>query len=134
MSSSRWFPPSFLSFPDLLQKNPVAAGRELDQAIQNLYKQVYTLPTSVPTQPVPGSTTVTGSKLAIAVSGLSTITGVVASLDTGSGAVNEWVSASPSTTRGAIDIYVWKPTGVADTTPIASTTARLVRWIATGTP
>lgn len=79
-----------------------------------------------------GNSTVTGSLTDIE-TGLDTVTEVTASIDNGATAINEWVSARPSLNAvGRIDLYCWKPTAVADTTPIASTTARLVRWVAVG--
>jgi hypothetical protein len=81
-----------------------------------------------------GTTQVTGSKTGV-VTGLSSVLRVTASLDTGATATNFTVSARPSTTvRGAVDLYVWKPTAAGDTTPIAATTVTTVHWWATGTP
>lgn len=78
-----------------------------------------------------GSATVTGSENGIA-TGLSSVLYVVAGLG-GSDAVNEWVTSLPTPkVAGKIDLYVWKPTAAGNTTPIASTTARAVNWVAIG--
>jgi len=81
-----------------------------------------------------GTTTLTGSKLGIP-TGLATVTRVTASQDAGATATNFIVSARVSkSVQGAIDIYIWQPTAVGDTTPIAATTACTVHWWATGIP
>lgn len=82
-------------------------------------------------QVVTGTTTVTGSVTGI-VTGLAIVDRVIASIE-GGDAVNEWVTARPTPdTEGSLDLFAWKPTAVADTTPIASTTAREIAWIAFG--
>lgn len=78
-----------------------------------------------------GVTSVTGSQTAI-VTGLATVTEVVASIKS-TVAINEWVTVNLNGAAGKIDLYVWRVTGVADTTPIASITARDIHWIAFGT-
>ena len=78
-----------------------------------------------------GSSTVTGSLTDIA-TGLATVEQVVATIQS-SAAINEWVTTALNATPGEIDLYVWRVTGVADTTPIASITGRVVRWLAVGT-
>jgi hypothetical protein len=79
-----------------------------------------------------GTTTVTGSKTGIP-TGMTKVNQVVASI-VGSTASNQWVTAQPSTTvQGAIDIFVWAPTSSSVNTPIASTTATVVHWWASGT-
>lgn len=84
-------------------------------------------------QVVHGSTSVLGSKVGFA-SGLAQVTNVQASIDNGAVATNFTVSARPSiSVLGGIDIYVYQPTAVANTTPIAATTAVTVRWWAQGT-
>ena len=76
-----------------------------------------------------GSTTVTGSKLAIP-TGLSNVIRVVAMINSDGAPLNELVTARPAKAgpAGAIDIFIWKPTAAGNTTPIASTTARVVEW------
>ena len=78
-----------------------------------------------------GNSSVTGSLTDIA-TGLATVEQVVATIQS-SAAINEWVTTALNATPGEIDLYCWRVTGVADTTPIASITARVVRWIAVGT-
>ena len=123
-STQRWRPP--------------ATGKpELDQALRTAYDTAYGLEQ----QAVLGSekgmvvavgeSRVTGSLKDIA-TGLESVLGFVGMLKTTS-AVNEWVTGAPSTGGGGrIDLAIWKPTGVADTTPIASTTARDGMWTAWG--
>lgn len=114
------------------------ADPELDIAIKTAYDQIYT----VGDQSIAGVqnnqglasgvTTVTGSQNGIA-TGLATVTNIVASIDSEGVALNEWVNPRPTPNApGLIDLYVWKPTAAGDNTPIASTTPRLVRWIAIG--
>lgn len=79
-----------------------------------------------------GTETVTGSKIAIQ-TGLTTVDRVVATIDSGGTAFNEYITARPSQTRmGAVDIYVWRPTANNDVTPIASVTPWTVHWHASG--
>lgn len=77
-----------------------------------------------------GSATVTGSLTGIATD-LATVAQVIASIDS-SAAINEIVTVALGD-EGQISLFVWKPTAAGDTTPIASTTARTVRWFAAGT-
>lgn len=116
------------------------ADEETDVAIQRIYSSHYALEggavqgigTNGGYKQVPGTTSVKGSKTGIA-TGLSRVDHVTAVIDAGSTAVNEWLSVRPSPSLlGAIDIYVWKPTAAGDNTPVASTTSRTVRWLATG--
>ena len=111
----------------------------LDLDLKTAYDQIYTLEDQsvqgvVNNQALAsGSTDVLGSQNGIE-TGLATVTNVVASLDGGGAALNEWVNARPTpNVKGAISLAVWKPTAAGDTTPIASTTTRTVRWIAVGT-
>jgi hypothetical protein len=105
---------------------------ELDNFGKNIYDQVYGLLDRSLTGAgdagfgvASGSTSVTGSKKSIA-TGLTSVANVVASIDNGVSVVVEQVSANPSVTAGAIDLYVWDA-------GVASVNARTVRWIATGT-
>lgn len=144
----RWRPPSFLK-PDSKDADTWA---NIDLAHRNAYDQIYTvqdtlnlqantstgtvttqavLGTGNGTRMASGSASVTGSKSGIA-TGLTTVTQVVATIDNGAVGLNEWVSTSLGT-PGTINIAVWKPTANNNVTPIASTTARVVRWIAIGT-
>ncbi|MBA7591072.1 hypothetical protein ES708_33223 [subsurface metagenome] len=82
--------------------------------------------------------------------GTAAVTGTVADIDTGLTTVVEcvltvesdaapallWsaVSWDPGSGDGLIDIFVWMPTGAANPTLIAATTAVDVSWIAIGTP
>jgi len=130
-STRRWRPPTL--------KGPSEINRDaLDLALKTAFDNTYGLELQAILGVAAGqglassSTKVTGSKNGIA-TGLDTVVNVVASIDNGVSALNEWVSARPSpNTKGAIDLFVWKPTAAGDTTPIASTTERTVRWIATG--
>jgi hypothetical protein len=54
----------------------------------------------------------------------------VASLDANAALTGEFVTCTFS--GGTLTIAVWKPTGSGDVTPIASTTAVNVGWIAFG--
>lgn len=129
MALNRFQPPSFQEFATELSSQPHEAGQHLDRAIQLAYQQIYALATD---SPVDGSTTVTGSSLAI-MTGLSAVTNVVACIDS-STATNVIVTASLSSKAGCIDLRCWKPTAAGDTTPIAATSAVTVRWFARGTP
>lgn len=120
----RWRPGSFED------KNLDISMRVIFDALTELEDKGLSSPTSG-FQVVSGTTTVTGSVLGI-VTGLSSVARVIASIE-GGDAVNEWVTARQTPdTDGSVDLFVWKPTGVADTTPIASTTAREIAWIAFG--
>ena len=119
-SSQRWFPTP-------------TGNAETDLAFQTILQQLYGLESQAVTGATngsalaSGSTPVTGSENAVA-TGLATVTNVVVSIDNSATAFFEVVSARPSTTPGAIDIFVWA------TGPVASTTQRTVRWAAIGTP
>ena len=128
----RWYPPSFATAKTV---DPV----DIDVALLTAFQNIYGLEQAAVAGAVngmamaSGSATVTGVQKGIA-TGLLTVANVVVSIDNGATAFNEWVSASPSIpVKGAVDIYVWAPTAAGNVTPIASTTPRLVRWIATGT-
>lgn len=116
---------------------------QLDLDLKTIFDQVYSLDDSA-LQAVDnvkddsdqalasGVSKITGSQNGIA-TGLSTVTNVTVSLDSGGTPLNEWVTGNPNSRQaGKIDIQVWKPTASNDTTPIASTTARTVRWFAFG--
>ena len=129
MTTQRYNPPNLQNFSTQLVTNPEGVSRDLDQAIQVVTKQTNSLKDMVGGM-ANGSTTVTGSARGVS-TGLSSVTNVVACLES-STAINEWVTVALSPSAGTINLFVWKPTGVADTTPIASTTARVVRWSAWG--
>lgn len=73
------------------------------------------------------------------VTGLATVTWVVASLDSDPGDDPEWVSATigdqaGSPAAGSIIIKTWKNTSGTDPTPTAATTfSKKVNWVAGGT-
>lgn len=119
-ANARWFPPPF--------SDPI-----LEQTITAILQQVYGLEAQAiagvtnGTALASGSASVTGVENAVA-TGLATVDNVVVSIDNGSTGIFEIATARPSTTPGAIDLFVWK------TGPAASTTQRTVRWLATGTP
>jgi predicted RecA/RadA family phage recombinase len=81
-------------------------------------------------------TTVTATDTVV--TGLATVIGVVASLDSDPGDDPEWVSATIGDQAGApaagsVIIKTWKNTGGNDPTPAAATTfAKKVNWIAWG--
>lgn len=80
-----------------------------------------------------GNVSVTGSLTAI-VTGLAKVQNVTVGLNNGATATNLWVTCRVNPSDASkIDIYAWKPTGAADTTPIAATSAVTIHWIATGT-
>ncbi len=82
-------------------------------------------------QVVTATATVTGSVLGI-VTGLPSVARVIASIE-GGDAVNEWVTARETPdTDGSVDLFVWAPTSSTDNTPIPSTTAREIAWMAFG--
>lgn len=121
----------------------VFSDPDLDLAMKTIYDQVYSLNDAAllavddinedtDQSLASGVTTVTGSQNGIA-TGLTTVTNVTVSLDSGGSPLNEWVNGNPNSRQaGKIDIQVWKPTASNDNTPIASTTARTVRWFAFG--
>lgn len=78
-----------------------------------------------------GETSVTGT--ADIATGLATVVQAVACLEDDIALTAAWVSVADSATPGNIVLKVWKPTGSADCTPTAATTAKSVRWIAIGT-
>ncbi len=107
---------------------------DTDEGFQRLYTAHYSLAAAVVmggyTQKL-GSVTVTGTK-SIA-TGLTTVTNVHAMINSNGAALNQWVTARPSTTiQGGIDIFVWAPTANNDVTPVASTTPWEVQWVAQG--
>ena len=107
---------------------------ELDLATKTIFDNVYGLE-ATSTQAVTalqgsktssGAITVTGSMKGVA-SGLSTLSNVVVSIDSGSTPTNMIVTATPSTiTAGTFDIYCW-----VSSAPASS--PALVRWLAWGT-
>ena len=127
---TRWRPPSFVDFHRQIGKNPMQASRELDSAIQRAYTNDSQLENMIAATQV-GQVTVTGSALSVS-TGLASVSQVTASIDNGSTAHNFWVSGVISQQPGCVDIYVWQPTAAGNNTPIACTTAVVVRWIARG--
>lgn len=114
---------------------------ELDRALPRLYDAHAALNATALTAPtkgagfsaMSGSLSVTGSQTGIA-TGLATVEQAIASIANGATATNFWATCEPSPgTLGAIDIYIWMPTAMADTTPTAAITAVSVHWWATGT-
>ena len=80
-----------------------------------------------------GALSVKGSVKGVA-TGLSTLSNVVASIDSGSSPTNMTVSATPSpNSPGTFDIYVFAPTSTSNNTPILASASMLVRWHAWGT-
>jgi len=128
---TRWRPESMLDFHRQITRNPAQASRSLDTAIQRAYQNDAQLENMIACTQF-GQTTVTGSSLSIP-TGLATISQVTAVIDQGATAHNFWVSATPSQQPGCIDIYVWQPTAAGNNTPIACTTAVVVRWSVRGT-
>lgn len=76
-----------------------------------------------------GVSSITGS--GVVASGLTTIVAVVATLKDDP-SLNAHL-ASATFTGANITLKVWKPTASGDCTPIASTTATNVEWVAIGT-
>jgi hypothetical protein len=114
------------------------ADPQLNLDLKVAYDQIYSLNDSAffsldTDQALASSSkTVTGTANRVD-TGLGSVANVTASLDTGGSPVNEWVVATPTpNAQGLIDIAVFAPTAPGNNTPIASTTPRLVRWIATG--
>lgn len=127
---TRWRPPTMLDFHAQLSKNPQQASRALDSAIQRAYQNDSQLENMIAATQF-GQATVTGSSLSIP-TGLATVSQVTVSIDQGATAHNFWVSGVISQQPGCIDIYVWQPTAAGNNTPIACTTAVIVRWSARG--
>jgi hypothetical protein len=80
-----------------------------------------------------GSTSVTGATGGDINTGLATVLGVAASIGADISLNANEVSAALSATPGHITVKVWKPTATGDCTPIASTTATVINWVAVGT-
>jgi hypothetical protein len=114
---------------------------ELDLAIKSAYDNISGLQASA-VQSVgalhgskmsTGAISVVGSVKGVA-TGLSTLSNVVASIDSGATPTNMTPSATPSqNSPGTFDLYVFAPTSTANNTPILATSAALVRWHAWGT-
>lgn len=131
MAERSWRPGSFIDLETEQQ------GRELDLAFRVAYDSLtqnesnsLQNPSGQDLRVTWGSALVTGSLTRIATD-LATVVEVTASIDSDS-AINENVTVALGD-EGEISLFVWKPTGAGDTTPIASTTERRVRWVATGT-
>lgn len=128
---TRWRPESFVDFHRMLTRAPEQASRTLDQAIRIAYNNDSQLENMVASTQF-GSSVVTGKSLSIP-TGLSAVSQVTAVIDNGATAHNFWPSATISQQPGCIDIYVWMPTAAGNTTPIAATSAVIVRWSVRGT-
>jgi hypothetical protein len=124
--------------PSFLQMEEARVKEELDKGFSRIYdahaqldQQVVRGPSGIGFMATSGEVTVTGSKLRI-VTGLTKVLHVVASI-AGAAATNQWVTVqvTPSD-KSKIDVFVWKPTAAGDNTPIASTSAIVVKWFCTG--
>lgn len=130
---------SITSF-NYVNMQPEHVQANLDRDLKTIYSATATIDATAVKAPMFGAsfsldanaTTVTGAYTVA--TRLTTVQGVVATVNAGQGTPsNAWVTAEPSTQAGAIDINVWVPTGTADTTPILSTNALKIFWIAWGT-
>ncbi|MDP3064118.1 MAG: hypothetical protein Q8O40_13045 [Chloroflexota bacterium] len=65
--------------------------------------------------------------------GLTTVVAATATLREDPALTGYWVTALESATPGSIILKIWKPTGAADVSPLASTTFGDVDWVAVGT-
>lgn len=120
---TRFKPPDFSDFHTQLKSDPEGVSQRLHQSLQLVYQQLYSTKDSVRS----GSVLVTGKKESFP-TGLVKVNDCQATIDNGSVATNLTVTVRPSKIPGCIDIYVWKPTALADTTPIPATTVVTVRW------
>jgi hypothetical protein len=129
----RWRPGPFEGIPGELDRH------QLDVAIKTIYDHSYGLEQSSVQAVVQGSRMASGvvnvaGRLNAVVTGLTTLSNVVATVDSGGTPSNKWVTATPSTTvPGAFDVAVWHPTSSTDNTPALILTVAMVRWIAFGT-
>ena len=131
MVERTWRPGSFVNLPSEQQ------GKEMDLAFrvafdslaQNESKGLQN-PSGQDLRVTWGNSSVTGSLTRIS-TGLATVVQVTASLDSDA-AINESVTVTLGD-EGEMSLFLWKPTAAGDTTPIPSTTLRVVRWIAVGT-
>lgn len=133
--------PSSEGFPMQRYRPGPLADAEADLGMKTAYDRVDTLEHTRPSVPSvlngsrmsSGAIQVTGSVKGVA-TGLSTLSNVIAGVDSGSAPNNLTVTATPSTTvPGTFDVYVWKPTSSGDNTPILNTVPATVRWHAWGT-
>lgn len=122
-----------------LNANPEHIGANLDRDLKVAFTQMQTSDNTAIKAPTFGgsfsldanNTTVTGATTVA--TKLTSISGVVATVNAGQGTPsNVWVTAEPSTQAGAIDINCWVPTAAGNTTPILSTNALKIFWIAWG--
>jgi len=127
---TRWRPQPFTDFHLQMKTNPVGASAAMDFAIRQAYQNTTVLETMIASRQS-GAATITGSKVGIP-TGLTTVRQVQGSIDNGSTAHNFYCSVVLSKLPGCIDIYVWQPTAVNNVTPIACTSAVVVRWVADG--
>lgn len=131
----RWRPGPFEGIPGDIDRS------QLDTAFKAIFDHSYGLEQQATLTPkalngsatAAGSLKVTGSVKAVA-SGLSTLSNIVVSIDSGGQPSNITVTANPSAhTAGAFDIQVWQPTSSGNNTPVAASAPVTVRWHAWGT-
>ena len=79
-----------------------------------------------------GETSVTGLTGGDVDTGLTTVVAVVGSLAEDAALTGMWVTAALGA-GSHITLKVWKPTATGDVTPILSTAAKKVDWVAVGT-
>lgn len=80
-----------------------------------------------------GVTSVTGATAGDITTGLATVIAVVAVIGADASLAADRVTSLPGGTAGHITVKVWKPTAAGDCTPILSTAATNVNWVAVGT-
>jgi len=80
-----------------------------------------------------GSSSITGATGGDITTSLATVVAVCANLGEDADLTASMVTAALGGTAGHITLKVWKPTSNADPTPILSTNAKTVNWIAIGT-
>lgn len=127
---TRWRPASFVDFHQQMLISPSQASKALDNAIQRAYQNSAKLESMVAATQF-GQATVTGNAKSIS-TGLASISQVTASIDNGSTPHNFTISAVVSQQPGCVDLYVFQPTSTTNNTPVAGTTAVVVRWSARG--
>jgi len=129
------------TFPVQRYRPGPTADAEADLGMKTAHDRVDTLEQTRPSVPdllngskmSSGAIQVTGTMKGVA-TGLSTLSNVIVSVDSGATPHNLTVSATPSTTQpGTFDVAVFKPTAAGNTTPILNTVPATVRWHAWGT-
>jgi len=127
-------PQSLLKVSDQMLRNESDRGfTRIYQAHNQLQNTAILGPTSgAGFKVMSGHETVTGSDTGLA-TGLATVAQVIASIDNGATATNFWVTARVNpVNHSLIDLFVWQPTAAGNNTPVACTTAVVVRWWVTG--